>query len=78
MTCSRCDAKNRSAKNRDLIGQRRRDAKDAEELVAVVDEIEIVVARFIFDDDGYVHDELRESIGQLVEGFGYELLEFVG
>ena len=71
------DAEDRAAKDRDLIGKRRRDAEDAEELIIVVDEIEIVGARLFFDDDGDVLDQLRESIGQLVECLFDELPEFV-
>jgi len=71
------DAQNRSAEDRDLIGERRRDAVDAEELVIGVDEIAIVERRFFFDDDGDVFDELRETIRQLVECLFDELPEFV-
>lgn len=70
-------AQDGAAEDGDLVGQRRRDAEDAEELVVLIDEIEIVVGRFFFDDDGDVLDEPRESIGQLVEGLFDELPEFV-
>jgi len=72
-----CNAQNRAAEDCDLIGKRRRDAVDAEELVTVFDEIEVVERWFFFDYDGYVFYEFRETIRQLVECFGDELPEFI-
>jgi hypothetical protein len=71
------DAHDRAAEDRDLVGKRRRDAEDAEQLLVVVDEIEVVVGRLFLDDHGDVLDERRETIGQLVECFFDELPEFV-
>src|ERR1051326_1909132 len=71
------DAEDRSAEDRNLIGERRCDAVHAEELVIGVDEIPIIARRFVFDDDGDVLDELRETIGQLVECLFDELPEIV-
>lgn len=70
-------AQDRTSKDGNLIGERRRDAEDAEELVAFVDQVPVVVARLVLDDDGDVLDEFREAVGQLVECFFDELPEFI-
>ena len=71
-------AQNGSAEDYDLVGQRRMHAKDAEEIVGViVEEIEILVGWFFFDDDGDIFEKRRETLRQLVERLPDELLEFV-
>ena len=73
----RCgNAKNRSAKDGDLIGERRVVSINAEELVIVFYEIEVVVVRFFFDDDDDIFEQRRKTFGQLIECLLDELPEF--
>ena len=72
-------SKDRASKNHDLIGERRLRAEDAEELVVVVvEKIEIVIGRLLFDDYRDVVEKRCETLGQLAEGLLDELLEFAG
>jgi hypothetical protein len=72
-----CDAQDRAAKDRDLIGERWRDAEDAEELVVVIDQLIVIVGGLFLDDDSDVFDKGSETIRQLVECLFDELPEFV-
>ena len=73
----RCgDTKNRSAKDGDLIGERRVVSINAEELVVVFNEIEIVVVRLFFDDDDDIFEQRGKTFGQLIECLLDELPEF--
>ena len=68
------DAKDRIAKDRHLIGKRRLDPEDAEELVFAGDVV-ILFGWLVFDDDNDVLKKGGEALGERVERLTHEALE---
>lgn len=68
------DAEDRIAEDHHLIGERRLDAEDAEELVGV-GEVEVFVGRLVFHDDYDILEEGSEAVGKGVERLTDEALE---